>query len=61
MTAYLLDTNVLMHLVNHASGYTHIKSRFAAAKPGSLHISAKKQKAFQSIACCTGTDGAISG
>ena len=39
-TAYLLDTNVLLHLVNHASGYTHIKSRFSSAKPGSLYISA---------------------
>jgi len=37
---YLLDTNVLLHLVNHASGYTHIKSRFSFATPGSLCISA---------------------
>ena len=40
MTGYLLDTNVLLHLVNHASGYTHIKARFATAQPGSLYISA---------------------
>ena len=40
MTRYLLDSNVLLHVVNRAAGYEKIVERLAIAKMGTVLVSA---------------------
>ncbi len=39
MARYLLDTNVLLHMVNRAKGYALIEDRLAVASPRKLAVS----------------------
>jgi tRNA(fMet)-specific endonuclease VapC len=40
MTRYLLDTNVLLHVVNKANGHGLIEQRIATTQPDQIRISA---------------------
>jgi len=40
MKRYLLDSNVLLHIVNRSSGYQLIEDRLVSAKADSLRVSA---------------------
>lgn len=39
MSRYLLDTNVLLHVVNRAKGYELIEQRLASSSPAALAVS----------------------